>query len=454
MSLMLVQDLLFPASRKSKKIRLGLYIYTPMIGGAELYLKDLLWHIDRNQFEVTIFCEPWDEFINFLDLPHCPIVNVCLINMREVGGHYGAKELTNESAPKQLRWLEKKLLRAITAQKKLQSPVLKIPGRIVSALMHYSFMVLNTARLSAAFRKNPIDVLHVINGGYPGAQSAQLAGFVAKRAGCQRALMSVCNTPAPYHFPKTYERLLDRLVRHYFDTLIIAGDFIGKLLIDLRGFDRTQLKKIPGGVASPEEYGAALYETPMPSKHLENTTIAMVAGFLPHKGHRFLLEALALLRSEFPNVRATLIGDGPALGETLDLANRLGVSDAVIFAGFRPLKEMLQILNTTDILVHPSLMEGMPYVILHAMSLGKPVIATPVSGIPEVVLHEKTGFLIPVNNSFALANAIRELLINTNRAREMGTAGEKRYDKNFTLRVMVQRHADLYKILYQSVNRR
>ena len=180
----------------------------------------------------------------------------------------------------------------------------------------------------------------------------------------------------------------------------------------------------------------------------------MVAGFLPHKGHRFLLEALALLRSEFPNVRATLIGDGPALGETLDLANRLGVSDAVIFAGFRPLKEMLQILNTTDILVHPSLMEGMPYVILHAMSLGKPVIATPVGGIPEVVLHEKTGFLIPVNNSFALANAIRELLINTNRAREMGTAGEKRYDKNFTLRVMVQRHADLYKILYQSVNRR
>ncbi|MBI2552408.1 glycosyltransferase family 4 protein [Candidatus Uhrbacteria bacterium] len=437
-----------------RKIRLGLFIYTPMIGGAELYFKDLLWNLDREQFTVTLFCEPWDEFVSYLDLPHCPPVTICTIKMREVGGHYGAKELTDGAAPKQLRWSEKKLLRAITAQKKLRSPLLKIPGRIVRAFMHYGFMVSNTARLFAAFRKNPIDVLHVINGGYPGAQSAQLAAFVAKRAGCQRALMSVCNTPVPYHFPKTYERLLDRLVRRYFDAVIIAGDFIGKLLIDLRGFDRTLLKKIPEGVASPEEYGAALYGAPTQGQRLENPTIAMVAGFLPHKGHRFLLEALALLRSEFPSTRATLIGDGPILGETRELANRLGVSDAVIFEGFRPLKEMLQIVNTADMLVHPSLMEGMPYVILHAMSLGKPVIATPVGSIPEVVLHEKTGFIIPVNNSVALANAIRGLLTNANRAKEMGTAGKKRYDENFTITVMVQRHTDLYKTLYQSNPRR
>ncbi len=435
---------------KAEKIRLGLYIYTPMIGGAELYFRDLLRNINRDEFEVTLFCEPWDEFIEFLDLPHCPPAHLCTIKMREAGGHYGAKELTDKSAPKQLRWWEKRLLRAIAAQKKLQSPLLKIPGRLIRALIQYWLLVLNTIRLFAAFRRNPVDVLHVINGGYPGAQSAQLAGWIAKRTGCHATLMSVCNTPAPYHFPKLYERLLDKIVKLSFDVLIIPGDYLGKLLIELRGFQPSQLKKIPEGVASPEQYGATLTAAVAHKDGTGTPTIVMVAGFLPHKGHRFLLEALAMLRPEFPDLQATLIGDGPTLGEMRELADRLDVSNAIIFAGFQPLKEMLEIMNVADIFVHPALMEGMPYVILHAMSLGKPVIATPVGGIPEVVLQEQTGYLVPAGDSATLANALRQLFNDHTFIQKMGAAGKKRYEENFTVMVMVERHASLYKTLYLS----
>lgn len=445
-----------------RKIRLGLFLYTPMIGGAEQYLKDLLFNIDRDHFEVTLFCEPWQEFIDFLDLPHCPPHQICYIKMREVGGHYGAKELTDTTASKQLPWWEKKLLDVISAQKRIGLPIFKIPGRIGRACMQYGFLALNNIRLRAAFRKNPIDVLHVLNGGYPGAQSAQIAGWLAKRAGCRVALMSVCNTPAAYHFPKTYEKFLDHLVKRYFDALIVPGDYIGKLLVDLRGFAPPQLKKIPEGVASPEQYGATLSIKSIPSpsigegqgegetQQIKSSAIVMVAGFLPHKGHRVLLEALEQLRPEFPDLYATLIGDGPILADMRKLAAQLGVSNLITFAGFRPLSETLTTMASADIFVHPALMDGMPYVILHAMSLAKPVVATPVGGIPEAVIHEKTGLLVQPGDIGALAQSIRALLHNPEQIRAMGAAGRAHYEENYTVEAMVKRHAALYQNLFTS----
>lgn len=303
-------------------------------------------------------------------------------------------------------------------------------------------------RLLSAFHKHPINVLHVINGGYPGAQSAQLAALLAKRAGCQIALMSVCNTPVPYHFPKILELFLDRLVKKSFDVLIVPGDFIGKLLIDLRGFHPSQLKKIPEGVAAPEQYGARL-----PTTHAQSTdtmTITMVAGFLAHKGHRFFLEAFAILHQEYPKLKAVLIGDGPTLASMRALTEKLGISESIVFMGHLPLNETLKIMSATTIFVVSSEMEGMPLVILHAMSMGKPIVSTSVGDIPEVVLNNKTGLLVPAGDSGALANALRQLLTDPDRARTMGEAGLKRYHEHFTVKIIIECHASLYKTFYNN----
>ncbi len=433
-----------------RRIRLGLYIFTPMLGGAEQYFKDLLWNLNREKFEVVVFCEAWNEFIDFLDLTNCPPVTLCPIKMWEVGGHYGAKELTDTNVPKQLQWWEPIYLRVVDAQKKISFPLLKTPGRLARAVMQYGFLIINSINLFFVFQQRRVDILHVFNGGYPGAQSAQSAGFIAKILGCRITLMSVCNTPVPYHFPKTLERLLDRLVKRFFNILIIPGDYLGKLLIELRDFQLSQFKKIPEGVASPEQYG--IVPSAAPHKiHAEQFTIIMVAGFLPHKGHRFLLEALAQLHLTFSNLRIILVGNGPLLEEIRRLTKKIGISQIITFTGSLPLKETLRTIDSADILVHPALMEGMPYVILHAMSLGKPVIATAIGGIPEVVLHEETGLLIPPGDSIALANALRRLLIDKTHIKRMGIEGKKRYTENFGIEIMVKNHTSLYNALLSSI---
>lgn len=430
--------------KQTRKIRLGLFIYTPMLGGAEQYYKDLLYNINREQFEVTAFFEPWDEFIRFLDLAKAPNTTVCPVRIREAGGHYGAKELTDNSIPKQLRSWEKILLKLIAKQKQLKHPLCKIPGKIVRAVIEFWLLFYNSYRLFIAFRNYPVDILHVVNGGYPGAQSAQLAGALARLSGCKISIMTVCNTPVPYHFPKLLDRFLDVLVRRYFKAIIVSGSTISNLLISLRNFSASSLQLIPYGVAGPEYYSIS----PAPFDVItsaQNLTVA--ASFLAHKGHRFFLEALAALRQDYPALSATLIGDGPMLANMQALVERLGINSSITFTGHCPLTEMLKIMSRSTIFVVPSEMEGMPLVILNAMSLGKPVVATSVGDISEVVLNEKTGLLVPAGDSEALTQVLRRLLGDWKRIQEMGAAGKKRFDENYTVEVMVKRHADLYQSL-------
>jgi len=98
-------------------------------------------------------------------------------------------------------------------------------------------------------------------------------------------------------------------------------------------------------------------------------------------------------------------GDGPFKGILQELADKLGLSSRVIFTGFRA--DALSLLQAANIFVLPSLSEGMPLSVLEAMALGKPVIATRVGGIPEVIEQGKTGWLVPPGNAGALAATLQ-----------------------------------------------
>lgn len=426
----------------TKKIRLGLYMYTPMLGGAEMYFKDLIWNLDRERFDITVFYEPWQEFIDFLDLTHAPSLRVYPIKVKEVGGHFGAKELTNVNAPKHIGWGERQFIRLQTLHKRIPCSVLKIPGRIGYAVLQCALLPINSVNLFFAFQKHHIDILHVFNGGYPGAQSARLAAAAAKLTGCKYCIMSVCNTPAPPHFPKTLEQSFDYLVRRSFNIVLVPAEFIGDGLIKFHRFQNSQIKKIPYSVAEPEDYGA---KASFQKKTI--LSIGMVASFLPHKGHRYFLEAFSKIHAQLPKIRAILIGDGPTIGAMRALASKLKIDSFIDFKGHCPLKETLNIIREMDIFVLPSEMEGMPYVILHAMSLGKPVIATPVGAIPDIVASEKTGFIVPVGDISALAEAIIYLLNNPGLRDNMGKAARQRYLDYFTLKTMVLQHESLYQNL-------
>lgn len=139
-------------------------------------------------------------------------------------------------------------------------------------------------------------------------------------------------------------------------------------------------------------------------------TIICVGRLSPEKGQAGLLRTFAKVRSSHPQLALRLVGDGPERGALDTLARELGVSDAVEFVGRLPEDETLAEIARSDLLVLPSFMEGLPIVLMEAMAVGVPVIASRVAGIPELVEDGGTGLLFTPSNWDELASAIDRLL--------------------------------------------
>jgi len=170
--------------------------------------------------------------------------------------------------------------------------------------------------------------------------------------------------------------------------------------------------------------------------------LIVAAGRLsPEKGHRHLLAALALLRDEQPPVCLVLLGAGQAQGRLAAQIERAGLADRVRFAGFQ--REILPHLAGADLLVHPSLSEGLPNVLLEAFAVQCPVVATGVGGVPELVVPGETGRLVPPADPQSLAAAIREALAHPEATRTMAAAGRQRILADFSFQQQTAQFIDI-----------
>lgn len=160
------------------------------------------------------------------------------------------------------------------------------------------------------------------------------------------------------------------------------------------------------------------------------------------KGFTYLLAALPAIKAQFPQVKLLLVGDGELRSALEAQTAQLNLQDSVIFTGTRT--DVPTLLKALDLFVLPSLWEGLPNVILEAMAIGLPVVATAVGGTPELVVDGSTGCLAPPNNPAALAKAIGDLLANPTHRQQMGRAGRARVEQQFTIQRMVQATEDLY----------
>ncbi len=149
------------------------------------------------------------------------------------------------------------------------------------------------------------------------------------------------------------------------------------------------------------------------------------------KGVEVLLRALALLRAEGQMPRLRIVGDGEHRPAIERAAARFGVSGQVDFLGRRSPAEIRWLLAHSAALVVPSIYEGMPLVVLEAMFDGLPVVASRVSGIPEVVLDPETGWLVPPEDPAALAAALAELWRSPAAARARGERGRQRLEERY-----------------------
>jgi glycosyltransferase involved in cell wall biosynthesis len=161
------------------------------------------------------------------------------------------------------------------------------------------------------------------------------------------------------------------------------------------------------------------------------------------KGFAYLIESVALLRSEFPQVMAAIAGAGPLREQLAAAASARGVSDRVVFLGFQ--SDVNAVFDVCDAFVLSSLCEALPFALLEAMAHELPVVGTAVGGVPEVIVPGETGFLAPARNAAALAAAARPLLASRDLRIRLGRAGRERVTKHFHEADMVRNTINVYR---------
>ncbi|OGL00951.1 MAG: hypothetical protein A3D33_19895 [Candidatus Rokubacteria bacterium RIFCSPHIGHO2_02_FULL_73_26] len=173
--------------------------------------------------------------------------------------------------------------------------------------------------------------------------------------------------------------------------------------------------------------------------------IGVAARMTAQKGHAHLLDALPAVLARVPAVVCVLIGDGPLRAPLEARARALGVAARCRFTGARA--DVADLVAALEVVVLPSRSEGLPFALLEAMALGKPVVATTVGGCPEVVEDGRTGWLVPPGDAPALAGAVLRLLEDAPAARAMGARGAARVRAEFSLARMVDALQTLYAAL-------
>jgi glycosyltransferase involved in cell wall biosynthesis len=216
------------------------------------------------------------------------------------------------------------------------------------------------------------------------------------------------------------ERWISRKARH----LIAPSQRVRNVLVEVEGVPAAKVSLIPYGQVA-ERFEAIRREDPAPARREfgdASPLLVCVCRLHPEKGHRYLFEAFAGLRRAFPGAVLALVGTGPHRETLVGLARSLGIDGSVRFLGWRD--DALRLMACADLVVHPSLHEALPSAVIEAVMLARPVVATDVSGVRDVLgENSEYGFVVPPADSAALERAMAEALGDLARARERAERG-------------------------------
>lgn len=171
--------------------------------------------------------------------------------------------------------------------------------------------------------------------------------------------------------------------------------------------------------------------------------VCTIANLVEQKGHECLLRAIPFVLSKIGGVHFVFAGDGPLRKNLVKLSEGLGVAEHVHFLGQR--EDVPVILASSDVMVLPSLWEGLPLVILEAFSMGKPVIVTDVGGNRELVFEGETGLVVKAGDVKGLSDSIIWILINDAKRKDMGERGRGLVNNKFDFDKMIDKIELVYK---------
>ena len=311
--------------------------------------------------------------------------------------------------------------------------------------IHHDLDLPVVARLARHLRRLKPDIAHthLIHADLYGAPAAHLAQVTPRGV----VVLSTRHNDDPFRqrpHIRLQTRALGRLVDHY----IAISEWVRRYTIEVEQVAPDRVTIIRYGLPPAEpsvpngavrELRSALGVPP------DAPLVAVVARLVEQKGVAYLLDAFRRVASELPAARLLVVGDGPLRAALEAQAAALGVASRVRFTGWRDDAE--HIIAAVDVLAMPSLWEGFGLVALEAMAHAKPVVATRVSALPEVVVDGETGWLVPPRDAQALADALLRALRQPEIARAQGWRGRQRLAECFSLEGMVGQTLGLYERL-------
>ena len=280
---------------------------------------------------------------------------------------------------------------------------------------------------------------------HTGLFTADLYGRLAARAAGVPVVVSTVHSvelDKPWHYVA-----VDRWLKWLTDWFVVTARAVRTVLHAREGVSGQRTTLIYNGVDptqfAPHAWNGALRRRIGVSS--ERPLIGIIGRLAPVKDHETFLRAAALVREAVPESAFVIVGDGQLKAALQSLAQRLGLSASVSFLESQG--QIAPVYDALDALVVSSQYEGCCRVILEAMAMGKPVVATDSGGTPELVVDGETGRLVPPSDPDRLAEAIVGIIRDPDMARAMGLRGRRRVEEQFSLERMVAQTDSLYRAL-------
>lgn len=288
--------------------------------------------------------------------------------------------------------------------------------------------------------------------GIMGAERPQLvhahsskAGAVARVARAAHPRVPVVYSPHGYAFAGHFEsarersayRLVERALALATSRVLCVCEAEAQLARGVGASSRVRV--VYNGIAPP---GEGPLDARIAALAAQGPVIGALTLLRPGKGVETLIDAMPAVLARRPDVQLAIVGDGPGLTDLRTRAQSLGVAGSVSFTG--PTDEPLSALRAMTVFVHPSWAEAFPYVILEAMALGLPIVATAVGGVGEALVDGTSGLLVSPRDAGALARALGGLLDDPRRMSALGAHAMRRASGSFTLERMVGGVEEIY----------
>ncbi|MBN2090305.1 glycosyltransferase family 4 protein [candidate division KSB1 bacterium] len=366
----------------------------PIMSGVQKAMLDILERLDRNKCHITILCNAEGELteaatklnINFIILP----------------------ELRREINP--------------------------------------LFDIIAVIKLIKLIKKNRFQLVHT---------HSSKSGFVGRLAASAAGVKCIVHTVQGFAFHEYSSKLaifvfglMERIAGVFSDKIIFVNQYDKITASKMRLASAEKMITIPNGIDFVELSSRSRSSANTKKSigiEASDAVVGMVARLWEQKSPQDFIRSVPTVVKEFSAAKFLVIGDGHLKGELQQLSIELGISENVLFLGWRnDVRELLKIL---DVFVLPSLWEGLSVSILEAMASGKPVVASNIKGNNELVVDGATGYLVEPRNPEQIGEKVLTLLKNRTLAEKMGLNGYKRVKENFNIHDTVCKINQLYDTL-------